>query len=222
MDILVIDIGGTNIKAIATGRQKRVKFPSGSEMTPAEMVRQLKDATSDWKYDVVSIGYPGPVVDNHPVADPHNLAAGWTGFDFAKAFACPVKIINDAAMQAYGSYDQGRMLFLGLGTGLGSALVIEGVIQPLELAHLPYKKGRTFEDYLGVDSLEKRGKKKWRKHVAKVVPILQTATQTDHVVLGGGNAELVKDLPENATLGDNRNAFKGGFKLWAQTMPFSN
>lgn len=216
MKILVIDIGGTNIKALATGRRKRVKFASGPEMTPAEMVSQLKAATADWTYDVVSIGYPGPVRDNKPVTDPHNLAPGWVDFDFEAALGCPVKIINDAAMQAYGCYDKGRMLFLGLGTGLGSALVIDDVVQPLELAHLPYKKGRSFEAYLGVKSLKKRGKKKWRKHVAKVVPMLKTATQTDYIVLGGGNAEEMKELPEATTLGDNSNAFKGGYKLWKE------
>lgn len=216
MKTLVVDIGGTNIKALATGRRKRIKFPSGSKMTPEQMVYELKIAATDWTYDRISIGYPGPVVDNQPTKEPHNLASGWIDFDYEHAFGCPVKMINDAAMQAYGSYHGGRMLFLGLGTGLGSALVMDNVIQPLEFAHLPYKSGKSFEDYLGVKSLKKRGKKKWRKHVAKVVPLLRFATQTDYVVLGGGNADLIKELPENTTIGHNRNAFEGGYKLWTE------
>jgi polyphosphate glucokinase len=216
MKTLVVDIGGTNIKALATRRRKRIKLPSGSDMTPERMVRELKEAAADWAYDRVSIGYPGPVTDNHPTKEPHNLAPGWIDFDYEAAFGCQVKMINDAAMQAYGSYHGGRMLFLGLGTGLGSALVIDDVIQPLEFAHLPYKNGKSFEDYLGVKSLEKRGKKKWLKYVAKVVPLLRFATQTDYVVLGGGNAELIKELPEHTTIGNNSNAFKGGYKLWTE------
>ncbi|MEM8868192.1 MAG: ROK family protein [Verrucomicrobiota bacterium] len=214
MKTLVVDIGGTNIKALATGRRKRIKFPSGPEMTPEQMVRELKVAAADWTYNRVSIGYPGPVVDNHPNKEPHNLAPGWVDFDYEKAFGCPVKMINDAAMQAYGSYDGGRMLFLGLGTGLGSALVIDNVIHPLELAHLPYKNSKSFEDYLGIKGLKKSGKKKWRKDVAEVVPLLRFATQTDYVVLGGGNSSLIKELPERTTIGHNSNAFQGGYKLW--------
>jgi len=174
----------------------------------------VRTATAGWKFEAVSIGYPGAVVHGHPVAEPHNLGRGWVGFDFRKAFGRPVKVINDAAMQALGSYRGGRMLFLGLGTGLGSALIVDGVLEPMELAHLPYKNGRTYEDYVGLAGLKRLGKKKWRRHVADVVAQLEKALQADYVVLGGGNAKLLNRLPTGTRLGDNANAFIGGFRLW--------
>ena len=214
MNVLVIDVGGTHVKILATGQDTPRKFPSGPTMTPQQMVAGVKRLAGTWKYDAVSMGYPGPVVQNRPVADPHNLAAGWIGFDFEGAFGCPIKIINDAAMQALGSYEGGRMLFLGLGTGLGSALIVDGVLEPLELAHLPYKNGRTYEDYIGLHGLERVGKKKWRLYVADVITRLKAALEADYVVIGGGNAKLLKDLPPGTRLGSNSNAFRGGVKLW--------
>lgn len=178
------------------------------------MVSDVLRAVAGWRYDVISMGYPGPVLHHQPVVEPHNLGLGWVGFDFRKAFHRPVKIINDAAMQALGSYHGGRMLFLGLGTGLGSALIVDGTLQPLELAHLPYKHGRTYEDYVGEKGLERLGKKKWRRHVLEVVRELKNSLEADYVVLGGGNAKLLKRFPRNVRLGDNRNAFLGGFRLW--------
>jgi predicted NBD/HSP70 family sugar kinase len=215
MKILVIDVGGTHVKAIATGRRTRVKFVSGPKMTPRQMVKTLAAETAGWQYDAISIGYPGPVLHDQPMREPHNLGGGWVGFNFQKAFGCPVKIINDAAMQALGSYEGGQMLFLGLGTGLGSALVPHnGEVIPLELAHLPYKDGRTYEEYVGLAGLKRLGKKKWRKHVAEVVGLLTAALQAEYVVLGGGNARLIEKLPPHTHLGDNTNAFRGGFRLW--------
>ena len=214
MKVLVIDIGGTHVKVLATGRRTPVKLPSGSDLTPARMVREVRKAVSGWKYDVVSIGFPGAVLNCKPLSDPKNCGKGWIGFNFRKAFGVPVKIVNDAAMQALGSYKGGRMLFLGLGTGLGSALIIEGVLEPMELAHLPYKKGRTYEEYVGKAGLKRAGKKKWRRHVEDVVTRLKEALQADDVVIGGGNAKLLKTLPKGARLGSNRNAFLGGFRLW--------
>lgn len=214
MKILVIDIGGTHVKVLATGHRKFVEIPSGPKMTPAKMVATVRAATKGWKYDVVSIGYPGAVVHGRPLTEPHNLGSGWVGFNFRKAFGRPVKIINDAAMQALGRYQGGRMLFLGLGTGLGSALIVENVLEPLELAHLPYQKGRSYEDYVGLAGLERLGKKKWRHHVKEVVKQLKTALQADYVVLGGGNARLLKKLPPGTRLGNNANAFQGGLRLW--------
>jgi polyphosphate glucokinase len=212
--VLVIDIGGTHIKLLATGQKEAIKIPSGPEMTPRRMVTLVRRATAKWKYSAVSIGYPGPVLHGKPVSDPHNLAPGWVGFDFRKAFGRPVKLMNDAALQAIGSYKRGRMLFLGLGTGLGSALIVDGVVEPMELAHLPYKKGGTYEDYIGLRGLERLGKKKWRRYVADVVNRLKTALEADDVVLGGGNAKLLKALPAGARLGTNANAFRGGFRIW--------
>ena len=212
--VLVIDIGGTHIKLLATGQKEPIKIPSGPEMTPRRMVTLVRRATAKWKYSAVSIGYPGPVLHGKPVSDPHNLAPGWVGFDFRKAFGRPVKLMNDAALQAIGSYKRGRMLFLGLGTGLGSALIVDGVIEPLELAHLPYKKGGTYEDYIGLRGLERLGKKKWRRYVADVVNRLKAALEVDDVVIGGGNAKLLKALPAGARLGSNANAFLGGFRIW--------
>jgi polyphosphate glucokinase len=214
MRILVIDVGGTHVKVLATGHQQRIEFPSGPGMTPGKMAAAVRAATAGWKYDAVSIGYPGAVVHGRPIIEPRHLGSGWVGFNFKKAFGRPVKIVNDAAMQALGSYRGGRMLFLGLGTGLGSALIVDHVLEPMELAHLPYKKGRTYEDYVGLAGLERLGKKKWRHHVNEVVRQLKTAVQADHVVLGGGNARLLKKLPPGTRLGNNANAFQGGYRLW--------
>jgi predicted NBD/HSP70 family sugar kinase len=212
--VLTIDIGGTNVKLLATGQKVARKIPSGPQLTAKEMVRKVQDEVKDWNYDVISIGYPGPVVQGRPLREPFNLAPGWVKFDFRKAFGKPVKIVNDAAMQALGSYKKGRMLFLGLGTGLGSAMIVDGVLQPMELAHLPFKKGRTYEDYLGRRGLEKLGKKKWEKNVAEVVAQLRQAIQAEDVVLGGGNAKKLTNLPPGARLGSNSNAFIGGFRMW--------
>ena len=219
MRILVIDVGGTHVKVLATGQKQVVKIDSGMKMTPAKMVAAVRAATSDWKYDAVSIGYPGPVIQGRPISEPHNLGRGWVGFNFKKAFGKPIKIVNDAAMQALGSYKGSRMLFLGLGTGLGSALIVDNALAPLELAHLAYKKGGSFEDYLGKAGLDRLGKKKWRHHVDVVVKQLKTAVQADNVVIGGGNAKLLKKLPRGASLGSNENAFEGGYRLWRK--PFS-
>ena len=214
MKVLVIDVGCTHVKLLATGRKTRVELSSGPTLTAAKMVRDVKKATAGWNYSAVSIGYPGPVIHNKLVAEPHNLARGWVGFDFRRAFGRPVRIINDAAMQALGSYEGRRMLFLGLGTGLGSAMIVDGILEPMELAHLPYKNGRTYEDYVGIRGLKRLGKKKWRRHVADVVKQLKAALEADYVVLGGGNAKLLKKLPPGARMGDNNNAFRGGFRLW--------
>src|SRR5580693_3920656 len=212
--VLVIDVGGTNVKLLATGEKEARKYPSGPTMTPRKMVRLVKKATADWKYDCISLGYPGPIINGHPLREPHNLGGGWVGFNFQKAFGHPVKVINDAAMQALGSYQGGRMLFLGLGTGLGSAMIVDGALEPMELAHLAYKNGKTYEDYLGLRGLEKLGKKKWRRHVAKITEQLKAALEADYVVLGGGNVKKLKKLPPGARMGNNENAFVGGFRLW--------
>jgi polyphosphate glucokinase len=212
--VLVIDVGGTHIKLLATGHKIAVKIPSGPDTSPRKMVAAVRKAIPDWKFNAVSIGYPGPVLHGKPVSEPHNLGAGWVGFDFHKAFGHPVKMVNDAAMQAIGSYKGGRMLFLGLGTGLGSALIVDGILEPMELAHLPYKSGRTYEDYVGLKGLKRLGKKRWRGHVIDVIGKLQTALEAADVVLGGGNAELLKELPAGVRLGNNANAFRGGFRLW--------
>jgi len=202
------------VKLLATGKKQRIELPSGPTLTAAKMVKDVKKATAGWDYSAVSIGYPGAVIHNRPVAEPHNLARGWVGFDFRKAFGHPVKVINDAAMQALGGYEGGRMLFLGLATGLGSAMIVDGILEPMELAHLPYKSGRTYEDYVGIRGLKRLGKKKWRRHVADVVERLRAALEADYVVLGGGNAKLLKKLPPGTRLGDNNNAFRGGFRMW--------
>ncbi len=213
--ILVVDVGGSHVKVLASGQREPRKFASGPTMTPRQMVAEVEKLTRGWKYDVVSIGYPGLVVHGRPVAEPHNLGRGWVRFDYRAAFGRPVRIINDAAMQALGSYEGGKMLFLGLGTGLGSALVVDGVVEPMELGHLPYKKG-TYEDYVGQRGLDKRGKKKWRRHVADVVAGFVAALEPDDVVLGGGNVGKLKELPPGCRAGDNANAFVGGFRLWAK------
>ena len=213
MNILVIDVGGTHVKVLSPGQPEQ-KITSGPEMTPEQMAAAVREATARWNYDAVSIGYPGPVVHDRPIAEPHNLGAGWVGFDFAKAFGKPVKIVNDAALQALGCYQSGRMLFLGLGTGLGSAMIVDGALAPMELAHLPYRKGRSYEDYVGLRGLKRLGKKKWRRHVAAVVDLLKAALEADDVVLGGGNARLLSELPAGARLGDETCAFHGGLRLW--------
>jgi polyphosphate glucokinase len=213
VNVLAVDIGGTNVKILVSGEKEPRKFPSGPHLTPREMVAGVKKLAEGWKYEVVSIGYPGMVIHNHPVADPRNLGRGWVGFDYREAFGKPVKIVNDAAMQALGSYKGGKMLFLGLGTGLGSTVIADGIVEPMELAHLPYRKG-TYEDYVGLRGLKKRGKKKWRQHVEKVVAQLTGALEPDDIVLGGGNVKKLKELPAGCRRGSNANAFIGGFRLW--------
>jgi polyphosphate glucokinase len=212
-EILTIDIGGSHVKVMTGGQRIKREFESGPHLSATDMVQQVKDLTKDWSYDVISVGFPGPIVGNRPLKEPHNLGKGWQGFDFEKAFGCPTKVINDALMQAFGSYDGGRMLFLGLGTGLGSAMIVDGVLEPMELGHLPYRK-KTFEDYVGAAGLKKLGRKKWRHRVAEVVEDLAAALEPDYIVLGGGNAEKIDELPPKTRRGDNGNAFEGGFRLW--------
>jgi polyphosphate glucokinase len=212
--ILVIDVGGNNVKVSMGGQREPLKIPSGAEMSAARMAKDVLKATAKWKYDLVSIGFPGSVRAGRPAHEPRNLGGGWMRFDYKKAFGKPVRIINDAAMQALGSYDGGRMLFLGLGTGLGSALVAESVLEPLELAHLPYRKGRTYEDYVGQRGLERMGPQKWTHHVLAVVALFKQALQVDYVVLGGGQTRKLKELPPHVRLGGNANAVIGGVRLW--------
>ncbi|RUL76023.1 glucose-6-phosphate isomerase [Dyella choica] len=211
--VLVIDVGGSHVKAMISGNKREVAIKSSRKLTPEDMIKQLRPAMRGWKYEAVSIGYPGPVLHERIAREPYNLGKGWVGFDFAKAFGCPVKLINDAAMQALGSYAGGRMLFLGLGTGLGSAFIVDSIVEPMELAHLPYRKG-TFEDYVGARGLKEHGKKKWQAHVFDVIGQLQAALEPDYVVLGGGNVRHLEELPDNVRRGDNLNAFAGGFRLW--------
>jgi polyphosphate glucokinase len=215
MKVLVIDIGGTKVKCLATGHSERRAFASGKKMTPKQMVANVKALTRDWKYDVVSIGYPGLVTDGHPATEPHNLGRGWVKFDYAAAFDCPVKMLNDAAMQALGSYQGGLMLFMGLGTGLGSALVSGDTIVPLEIGHLSYRKG-TYEDQLGMRGLHKHGAKQWRRDVAYGVKRLMEAMHPDDIVIGGGNAKKLKKLPPHCRAGDNSKAFVGGYRMWEE------
>jgi len=216
MNVLVIDIGGTHVKVLATGQGQKREFVSGPTLTPKRMVAAVRKLTADWKYDAVSIGYPGPVFHNRPLAEPWNLGKGWVGFNFAAAFKRPVKVMNDAAMQALGSYKRGKMLFLGLGTGLGTALIVDGLVEPMELGHMPYKRA-TFEDYVGLRGLQRFGKKKWRRYVADVVERLAAALEPEDIVLGGGNVDKLKRLPAGCRAGDNANAFRGGFRLWEMT-----
>jgi polyphosphate glucokinase len=218
--VLVVDVGGTSVKILATGQKEQRRFPSGPTLTPSQMVSGVKKLSLDWKYDVVSIGYPGPVVHGQPISEPRNLGGGWVGFDFAAAFGRPVKVVNDAAMQALGSYRGGKMLFLGLGTGFGSAMIVNGVVEPMELGHLPYKKG-TYEDYVGRHGLERDGKKKWRRHVADVVARFIAALEPNDTVIGGGNVKRLDALPPGSRAGDNDNAFRGGFRLWERAHPHS-
>ncbi len=221
MKVLVIDIGGTHAKVLASGQDTPREFDSGPALTPRRLVSGVRKLVTDWNYDVVSIGYPGPVHQNRPISEPWNLGKGWAGFDFEAAFRRPVKVMNDAAMQALGSYQSGKMLFLGLGTGLGTALIVDGIVEPMELGHLPYKKS-TFEDYVGIRGLEKYGKKKWRRYVADVVQRLVAAIEPEDVVLGGGNVKKLKELPLGCRAGDNLNAFLGGFRLWKKTAAEKN
>src|SRR5438128_8489141 len=216
MGVLVVDVGGTHVKVLATGQKAPREFPSGPTLTAAQMVAGVKMVAAGWKYDAVSIGYPGPVLHGRPVAEPPHLGRGWVGFDYRTAFGCPVKIVNDAAMQARGSYRGGKMLFLGLGTGLKSTMIVDGIVEPMELGHLPYKRA-TFEDYVGVRGLEEHGKKKWQRHVADVVKRLIAALEPDEVVLGGGNVKKLDALPAGTQAGDNDNAFRGGFRLWEKS-----
>lgn len=213
MKILVIDIGGTNVKMLASGQDVPRRFPSGNQMTPLQMVHGVIDATRDWEYEAITIGYPGPVLCGQPMTEPANLGPGWMGFDFAAAFHHPCKVLNDAAMQALGGYRSGKMLFLGLGTGLGATVIWNGVIEPLELGRFRYRK-RTLEDYVGKRGLKRLGRKKWQNHVEVVVARLIAALKPDDVVLGGGNAKKLKELPPGTRLGDNANAFIGGLRLW--------
>lgn len=218
--ILAIDIGGTKVKVLASGETEPRKFESGKRLTPAQMVEQVRELTADWEYEAISIGYPGLVGDHGPRSEPGNLGSGWVGFDFAAAFGLPVRIANDAAMQALGSYEGGRMLFLGLGTGLGSALIAEHVIVPLELGRLTYRDGRPLGEVLGHQGLEESGKAAWRETVNEAVTMLMGVFVVDHVVLGGGNAKLLKELPPGTRTGHNQNAFRGGFRLWnAEIVP---
>lgn len=214
--VLAIDVGGSHVKARVFGRRELRQFDSGPKLTPQKMVERIHELTGDWTYDAVSIGYPGVVLHGKIITDPFNLGHGWVGFDFRKAFGRPTRVINDAAMQAIGSYEGGRMLFLGLGTGLGSALIVDGIVEPMELAHLPFKKGRTYEDYVGARGLKRLGGKKWRQVVKDVVDQLSSVLQADYVILGGGNARKLKRLPKNARLGSNDFAFIGGFRMWRE------
>jgi polyphosphate glucokinase len=215
-DVLVIDVGGTHVKVASTQQRVPIKIPSGPTMTATMMSHQVLAATKSWKYDCVSIGYPGPVTHNHPLAEPHNLAPGWIDFPYEKTFKKPLRFINDAAMQALGGYRGGRMFFLGVGTGLGSTMIFDGIIVPLELAHLPYKKGKTYEDYIGLAGMERRGKKRWRESVLDIITLFQAALICDYVLLGGGNAKYMKNLPPHVILGSNSNAVEGGLRLWQE------
>jgi polyphosphate glucokinase len=218
MKILAVDVGGTHVKILATGHKQKREIVSGPKMTARQMVSDVKELAKGWAYDVVSVGFPGPVLHGRPVAEPRNLGAGWTGFDFTSAFGLPVKVVNDAAMQALGSYRGGRMLFLGLGTGLGSAMIVNGIVEPMELGHLPYKKG-TYEDCVGEKGLERAGKKRWRKLVQDVIERLVAATEPEDVVIGGGNLVHLHKLPKGCRAGNNAYAFIGGFRMWTGAHP---
>ena len=209
----MVDVGGSNVKILATGEPERRRFPSGRELTPSAMVAEVTTAAADWRFDVVSVGVPAPVHAGRVVSEPVNLGPGWVGFDFDAAFAKPTKVVNDASMQALGSYTGGKMLFLGLGTGLGSTLIVDGLVEPMELAHLPFRKG-TFEEYVGERGRKRLGKKKWRAAVHETIERLSAALEPDYVVLGGGNADKLDELPTDVRLGANENAFLGGFRLW--------
>jgi polyphosphate glucokinase len=213
MKILAVDVGGTHVKILATGEKQKREIVSGPRMTARQMVSRVKKVAQGWAYDAVSVGCPGPVLHDRPIAEPHNLGPGWIGFDFASAFGLPVRVINDAAMQALGSYEGGKMLFLGLGTGLGSAMIVNGIVEPMELGHLPYKK-RTYEDYVGNRGLQRIGKKRWRELVEDVVDRLVAALEPEDVVIGGGNVIHMKKLPRGCRAGNNAHAFIGGFRMW--------
>ena len=213
MRVLVVDIGGTHVKVLATRAKASREFSSGPTLTAEQMVDGVKTVAAEWVYDAVSIGYPGPVLDGRPLAEPRHLGGGWVGFDYAAAFGRPVKVVNDAAMQALGSYRGGKMLFLGLGTGLGSTMIVDGIVEPMELGHLPYRDG-TFEEYVGLHGLEIHGLAQWRRDVADVVARLIAALEPEDVVLGGGDVHQLDTLPPGCRAGDNANAFHGGFRLW--------
>jgi polyphosphate glucokinase len=215
MKVLAVDVGGTHVKILASAQKEPRQFDSGPTLTAKQMIKRVKRLADDWKYDVVTVGYPGPVLRNRPIVEPYNLGRGWVGFDFEAAFGRPTKVMNDAAMQALGSYRGGKMLFLGLGTGLGTTLIVDGIIEPMELGHLRYRKA-TYEDYVGARGLARHGKKKWRKHVADVVQGLVAAVEPDDVVLGGGNVRHLEELPPGCRAGDNANAFLGGFRAWEE------
>ena len=214
MNVLVIDVGGSHVKIMATGHADERRMVSGPALTAAQMASGVRALARGWKYDAVAIGFPGPVVRNRPAAEPRNLGTGWVAFNFEKAFGCPVRMVNDAAMQALGGYNGGKMLFLGFGTGLGTTLIVDGVLIPMELAHLPYRKG-TFEDYVGERALLRFGRRKWGRYVADVVARLTAALEPEDIVLGGGNATKLDDLPPRCRIGANTNAFPGGFRLWS-------
>jgi polyphosphate glucokinase len=221
VNVLVVDVGGTHVKILATGQKQPREFPSGPKLSARQMVAGVKKVANDWRYDAVSIGYPGVVINNRPLTEPWNLGPGWRGYDFEREFKCPVKVINDAAMQALGSYKGGKMLFLGLGTGLGSAMVVDGFVEPMELGHLPYRR-RTFEDYVGVSGRARLGNKKWEEAVRDVIARLIAALEPEDVVLGGGNVNNLSRLPPGCRAGDNANAFVGGFRLWQKTKRRNN
>ena len=212
--VLVVDVGGSHVKAQASGRRTEVRVDSGPDLTPRQMADRILAVTEGWRYDVVSIGYPGPVVRGRITREPHNLGRGWTRFDFERAFGCPVRLINDAAMQAIGSYQGKGMLFLGLGTGLGTTLIRDHVVIPLEMAHLPYEDGETYEDVVGDAGLKRIGVRRWRRHVANIVALMMNAVVADYTVLGGGNVRLLPTLPPRTRRGANANAIRGGMRLW--------
>ncbi|MGB2953278.1 MAG: ROK family protein [Gaiellaceae bacterium] len=211
--VLAVDVGGSHVKILVSTERERRRLPSGPELTPEAMVTAVLASASDWRFDLVSAGVPSPVHAGRVVSEPVNLGCGWVGFDFESAFGKPTKVVNDAAMQALGSYEGGKMLFLGLGTGLGSALVVDGIVEPMEVGHLPFRKA-TFEEYVGVRGRERLGKKKWSEAVRETIERLTAALEPDYVVLGGGDAEKLDSLPSNVRLGDNENALLGGFRLW--------
>ena len=213
LNVLVLDVGGSHIKFRSTLQAQAQQFSSGPDLTPTDMVRKILAATSDWGYEVASIGYPGAVLNQRIVSEPHNLGTGWVDFDFQRALNCPVRLINDAAMQALGGYRNGKMLFLGFGTGLGSAMIVDTLIAPMELGHLPYKKG-VYEDYVGESALERMGKQKWCKHVLDIIGYFRAALEPDEILLGGGNIRHLDKLPPDCRRGDNADAFEGGFRLW--------
>jgi polyphosphate glucokinase len=214
MATLVVDVGGNNVKLRCEGQEERRKSPTGPDYRPQQLVDDVHRLTGDWTFTRISIGCPGPVSNGKVTRELVNLGPGWPAFDFAHAFGKPVRLVNDAVMQAIGSYNGGRMLFLGLGTGLGNTMIVDGTIIPMELGHLPYRKGRTYEDYVGNRGLEERGKARWEEHVHKVVQLFRNAFNVDDVVLGGGNARKLSELPPGSRIGDNENAFIGGFRLW--------
>jgi len=216
MRVLVVDVGGTHVKVLATGQKVHRECPSGPTLTAEQMVAGVKRITADWTYEAASIGYPGPVLHGRPLAEPRHLGGGWVGFDYRSAFGCPVKVVNDAAMQALGSYRGGKMLFLGLGTGLGSTIIVDGIVEPMELGHLPYRNG-TFEEYVGVHGLQAHGLAQWRRDVDDVVRRLIAALEPEDVVLGGGDVHQLETLPPGCRAGDNADAFAGGVRLWKRT-----